>query len=530
MTAPSRVEEIARSDRDSDVIVVGAGHNGLVAAARLARAGLRVHVYEQQARIGGASVTEQPFSRAPNVRQSTGAYLLGLMPPEVLADLDLTLPLARRDPHYFLPTRDQRYLLFGSDEDAMREQCLRFFSKADWNAHQALQRELGAIRRDIAPTWVRDVTAVEAESIEHTADRYVRQELRAAFVALCRGSVGEYLERFGFESELLKAMYATTDGFSGLSGGWDTPGSGMNFLIHNMCRLPGSAGTWMVVRGGMGAVTEAIAACARKAGAAIDTNHAVVSLETSGGAVQGIVREDGTFVRAKAVVVGTDPFRLLSMSDAWPASFVQRVRGYERDGMTMKVNLCLSGLPQFSCLPETRGQHHGTIHLLPDRDVLSNVRTAFAEASAGELPSWPTIEWYIQTTVDPSLGDAAGRHSSALFVQWVPYELANGDWSDHEDAYVDHLLSICDRFAPGTSRLAEDRFVLTPPKIESYFGMHRGHIHHVDNTFGFADRLPYRLPLEGVYACGAGCHPGGSVIGAAGYNAATAVLSDFGFI
>jgi len=144
----------------------------------------------------------------------------------------------------------------------------------------------------------------------------------------------------------------------------------------------------------------------------------------------------------------------------------------------------------------------------------------------GRLPTDPAIEWYIHTTLDPSLQDERGRHSAALFCQWVPYHLADGSWAEEESGFVRHLLEICDRFAPGTSDSIEDVSVLTPPAIEAHFGITAGHIHHVDNSFGFADRLPYRLSIDGLYACGAGCHPAGSVIGAAGHNAAAAVLSD----
>src|SRR5205807_1533056 len=225
-------------------------------------------------------------------------------------------------------------------------------------------------------------------------------------------------------------MYAVTDGFSGLNGDWDTPGTGMNFLVHNMCRLPGSDGTWMIVKGGMGAVTARLAAAAVEAGATIETGRAVQAITPAPLAVH--LRSGGE-VRARAVVVNADPFRLR---------------------------------------------------------------------------------------------DAAGHHNSALFVQWVPYQLKGTTWEAEEERYVRHLLGICDRFAPGTSALVADTFPLTPPEIERHFGITRGHIHHVDNSFGFADRLPYATPIEGVYSCSAGCHPAGSVIGAAGHNAAERVLRE----
>jgi phytoene dehydrogenase-like protein len=293
-----------------------------------------------------------------------------------------------------------------------------------------------------------------------------------------------------------------------------------------MCRLPGSDGTWMIVKGGMGTVTQRFAAAAREAGARIETGRAAQAIASGPLRVQ---LRDGGEVRARAVVVNADPFRLAGLigREKVPAAWKERVDRYRRDGTTLKVNLALRELPRFTCLPQDRGQFGSTMHLLPDEgEVMPAMRRAFADVKAGRLPELPTIEWYVHTTVDPSLRDEQGHHNSALFVQWVPYQLAGTTWDAEEDRYVRNLLSICDRFAPGTSALVADTFTLTPPKIEKHFGITRGHIHHVDNSFGFADRLPYATPIEGVYSCSAGCHPAGSVIGAAGHNSAERVLRD----
>jgi phytoene dehydrogenase-like protein len=510
-----------------DVVIVGAGHNGLVAAVLLARAGVDVAVLEEKEAVGGACKTERPFAKAPNLATSTGAYLLGLMPPELIAKLGVDIPFLRRDPHYFLPTTSDRFLLFGADAAATKAQFLRFFSERDWRAHVALQSELAELREDVAPTWLE-----EPESIEDTAARRVRPALRDVFVALCRGSVGDYLARFDFRSDLLRAMYAVTDGFSGLTGTFSTPGTGMNFLVHNMCRLPGSDGTFMIVRGGMGTVTSRLADAARAAGARIETSRRVERVLVHGGAVAGVALDDGSEVRAGVVVCNADPFRMrdLVAKGALPDAYHARIDGYARDGTTLKVNLALRGLPKFKCGVELGGASPigPTIHLLPDEaDVLASLERSFAEAQAGELPEFPTIEWYVHTPVDPTLTDEHGHQSGALFVQWVPYTLAGGKhWDDEEDRYVRHLLAICDRFAPGTSELVVDAVALPPPKIERHFGIHRGHIHHVDNAFGFADRLPYRTPIAGLYSCSAGTHPAGSVIGCAGHNASACVLRD----
>src|SRR3954451_17708585 len=248
----------------ADAVVVGGGHNGLVAATLLARQGLSVVVLERDTVVGGAARTEQPFVRVPGLRQSTGSYLLGLMPPELERLLDLRLPLVRRDPHYFLPTTTDRYLLMGSDRAATREQFVDFFSDKDRDADDRLHAELHQLREDFAPAWLQP-----PGSVEDTAERFIRPALREVFVDLVRGDVASYLDRFGFASDLVVAMYAFTDGLSGLHAGPDTPGSGHNPLVHNMCRLPGAGGPWINVRGGMGTVTGTIADRCRPAGAHI---------------------------------------------------------------------------------------------------------------------------------------------------------------------------------------------------------------------------------------------------------------------
>lgn len=402
-------------------------------------------------------------------------------------------------------------------------------------ADDALQAELAAMRADLAPAWL-----AEPLTVEETAQRYLRPALQQVFVDLVRGSVADYLARFEFRSELLVSMYAVTDGLSGLNAGPDDPGTGHNFLVHNMCRLPGAGGTWMIVEGGMGTVSGTFADAARAAGARIVTGTPVSAITLDSGAVSGVVLADGREIAAEVVLGACDPYRLMELvpDGALPTALTERMAAVRRTGTTLKLNLALRGLPRFSCLPpEAPSPFGSTIHLLPGsasltagggESPMAALRAMWADVQAGRLPAEPTIEWYLHTTVDPSLADPAGHHSSALFVQSVPYELAGTTWEAALPGYVDRLVAICERYAPGTGDLIADAVPLPPPGIEAHFGITGGHIHHVDNTVSFADRMPYATGVDGLYAGSAGCHPAGSVIGAAGHNAAQRILADLG--
>jgi len=510
-----------------DVIVIGAGHNGLVAALLFAKKGLKVLIVEEKETIGGAVRTERPFPKVPDLAASTGATLLGLMPPELLAKLEIELPLIRHDPHTFLPTTGNRSLALSSDAAQTREQITRFSGEGDAKAYDAMRAELAAFRDDVARSWLEEPLSVEA-----TTERYVRPALRAAFVELCRGSVGAYVDRWGFKSDSLKAVIATS-GFSGCYGTWDTPGTGMGFLVRQMGRLPDSGGAWMSVRGGMGTVARMIADGAIRHGAILETEAKVSSIVVENGAAKGVVLKDGTMHHATAVLCNADPFRMREMlgRDKLTAEYNERLDGYRRDSMAMKVDLALTALPRLACAPDafTRAGFAPTMHLLPDeKDVLRSFKEGFEAAKQGKLSDFPRIEWQVHTALDPSLQDEGGHHHASLLVQWVPHELAGTTWDAEAEPYVKKLLAICDRFAPGTSALVVDTFILHPQKIEQHFGITRGNMHHVDNGFGFDDRLPYGTPVQGLYTCSAGTHPADAVIGAAGHNAAVRLLRDMG--
>ena len=198
-------------------------------------------------------------------------------------------------------------------------------------------------------------------------------------------------------------------------------------------------------------------------------------------------------------------------------------------GTTLKLNLALNDLPTFSCLNERIGQHKTTSHLLPqeeDGSILDQIKDSYQQVQNGILADFPTIEWYFHTDAEPSLMDADGRHSAALFVQWAPYDIQGSSWDKERDTYENHLIDIAERFAPDLRQKIDDTFMLAPPDIESYFGITNGHIHHIDNAFAFDKRSPYKWPVEGLYAGSAGCHPGGSVIGCSGYNVANRIKKD----
>jgi phytoene dehydrogenase-like protein len=487
-----------------DVVVVGAGHNGLVAAARLARAGLSVTVCEATDTVGGACRTEHPFPAAPQVAASTGAYLLGLMPPELLAALELRLPLRRRDPHYLLPARAGRpALVLGGDAAANAAALSDVFTAQDARADAAAGALLGALREDLAPSWL-----AEALPVEQTAETYVRPALRAAYVELVRGSAVEHLRRVGFVSDELIAMFAATDGMPGSALAPDEPGTGHNLLVHSMCRLPGSGGTWMAVDGGMGTVTAALADVARTAGAQLRLGTPVAAV--TGDPVDGVALADGSTVSAHAVVAAVDPYRLSAL-----AGTVLDPRWSALPGLTMKINLALAAPLDFGVPLPGAGT---TVHLLPDPvdgSWVAALADCYRQARAGLLPDQPAVEVYAAT------GLATG-----VFVQGVPAAVAGSSWADARDGYAERILDLVAVAAPGLRESLQGVMALAPPDIEAHFGITGGHIFHLDNSLATVDRLPLRPGAAGLYAGAAGCHPAGSVIGAAGWIAAGAVRDD----
>jgi phytoene dehydrogenase-like protein len=278
----------------------------------------------------------------------------------------------------------------------------------------------------------------------------------------------------------------------------------------------------------MGALVRALADAAQRAGVRITTGTSVMQVVIEGNMAAGVVLRDGSVVRASTVVVSADPAQLRAMvGDAhWPSEYVKKIDGFTRPGSIAKASLALAALPRFACLADERGQHGAVVHLLPGADPAAAMRAAFAEAEGGRAPTSPPLEMVMPTATDPSQRDPEGRHHASILVPWSPYDLEGTTWAAEEEACLARVLDTLDAFAPGARDLVVDATFLSPKKLETHFGVTRGHAHHVDDAFVFGDRLPYATPVQGLYACGAGCAPAGGIFAAAGHNAAKRVLAD----
>lgn len=524
-----------------DAIIVGAGHNGLVTAAYLARAGMRVVVLERREMVGGACVTEELW---PGFRVSTAAYVNSLLRPEIIRDLELKrhgFAMLPRNPSSFTPFPDGRSLMLGSDERLNHEEISKF-SARDADAYPRYEAALDQIARFIEPTLLetppdpwsfrpRDLTA-----LAKLGWRFTRLGRAAATraVEIMTADARSILDHW-FESEQLKITLAT-DGVIGAMASPSTPGTGYVLFHHVMGECDGVRGVWGYVRGGMGSVSEAIAAAARERGAEVRTNAPVARILTSGGAARGVVLADGSVLQAPRVISGVDAHvtftRLMEPADL-PDEFLDAVRRIDYRSASMKINVALSELPDFTALP-TRGgapgpQHRGTIHFSPTFDY---VERAFDDAKYGRPSEHPIVEMTIPSAVDPSVAPP-GKHLASMFVQYAPTTLRGASWDDVKDAFADRCFDVVSEYAPNFRRAVIDRQVLSPLDLERRFGLTGGNIFQGAMTLGqllFLRPVPgyanYRTPVRGLYMCGAATHPGGGVMGACGYNAAREILRD----
>jgi phytoene dehydrogenase-like protein len=521
-----------------DAIVVGAGHNGLVTAAYLARAGWRVLVLELRGLVGGACVTEPVF---PGYRVSTAAYLVSLMQERVVRELDLRrfgYDVLPKDPAYFAPYLDGRHLFMYADQRLTREAIARF-SPRDAERYAAYEAFIERVARFIepmlleAPPNVPPRTPQDLQALGRTAWRLLRKrpsEL-AELARTFSGSAREILDDW-FESDELKLALAT-DGVIGTNGGPASPGTAYVLLHHVMGGVGGVRGLWGFVRGGMGALTEALKRSAEVAGAAVLTDSEVSSIDVRGGRAVGVTLRDGRDFQAPVVVSNADPkrtfFGLVDKAHL-PADFVRSVDKYRCEGSSFKINLALGELPDYSALPGTAlgPQHRGTTHICASLDALEH---AWDDAKYGAPSREPLLEITIPTAYDDSLAPP-GKHIMSIFAQYAPYRLASGHWDEPtRAAFVERAIGLFEQYAPNIRGAIEHVHALSPLDLERDYALTGGNIFHgdlrLDQLFAFrpvAGWARYATPIRGLFLCGSGTHPGGGVTGAPGHNAAKVIL------
>jgi phytoene dehydrogenase-like protein len=532
-----------------DAIIVGAGHNGLVCANYLARAGRNVLVLERRGIVGGAAVSEEI---APGYRASTASYLISLLLPQIERELELArhgYKVLPRNPSSFTPLPDGRSLLMGPDAGLNRREIAKF-SARDADAYpryeawltrvaEALEPALEDIPPELLPlpANIRRRGFVEQWRNLHRALRFHRalkklgDDLPTA-LELLTGPATPILDRW-FESDALKATLAT-DAIIGAMAPPSAAGTGYVLLHHVMGVAGGARGVWGYVEGGMGALSDALRRSAESAGATIRVDAPVARIETAGGRAVAVQLASGERIAANTIVSNATPavtFLQLLGADALPENFRAAVARIDYSSAVMKINLALSELPDFTCMPgKTVGpQHRGTIHISPTLDY---IECAYEDARRGEPSREPVIEMTLPTSVDTTLAPA-GHHIAQLFVQYAPYKLANGSWDERTDAFAERCIDAVNEYAPNFRAAILHRQLLSPLELERRFALTGGNIFHgampLHQLFGFRP-VPgwgdYRTPLHGLYLCGAGSHPGGGVSGAPGRNAARVVLQD----
>ena len=519
-----------------DAIIIGGGHNGLVAAAYLARAGRKVLVLERRELVGGCAVTEEIW---PGYRVSTAAYLTSLLQERIVRDLELPrygYQVDAKDPAFFSAFPDGRHFFMWQDRAKTLAEIAKF-SQHDAGVYAAYEDLIERISQVVegllltTPPNFPPRTGMDFIDYLKLAGRL--RGLSAgdvvALVKIFTQSAAEFLDEW-FESEEVKVTLAT-DGVIGANGGPRSPGTAYILLHHCMGGVAGHRGLWGFVRGGMGAVSEAIAASARAKGVAIRTNAAVAKVLVRGGRAQGVVLESGEEIAGGLVASNLDPkvtfLRLLDERDL-DADFVAAIRHYRIEGTSCKINLALNGLPEFTAYPGSPGPHHrATMHICPN---IEYVERAWDDAKYGRASERPLLELTIPTMYDPSLAPA-GKHIMGIFLQYAPYTLREGTWDELREPFGDRVISLIEEYVPNIRKIVEHRQVLSPLDLERRFGITGGNIFHgemsLDQMFVMrpvAGWARYRTPVQGLFLCGSGAHPGGGVMGAPGFNCAREML------
>ena len=523
-----------------DVVIVGAGHNGLTCAAYLGMAGLKVKVVERRAVVGGAAVTEEFH---PGFRNSIAAYTVSLLNPKVIHDLRLHehgLKIVERKAQNFLPAPDGRYLLSG---EGRTEAEIAKFSARDAGRYAAFNREIEVaveVLRGLVLQAPPNLTSglkglpelLKAGALGRKLKRLPDEDLRTVYDLFTK-SAGDYLDGW-FEADLVKALF----GFDAVVGAYAspyTPGTGYVLLHHAFGEVNGKPRVWGHAIGGMGAITQAMAKAAASHGVEIETGAPVRELIVQQGRARGVVLADGRAIRGGSVAVNANLklfYTSMVPDGAIEKDFLARMKRFRCGSGTFRMNLALSELPSFTALPGRAPADHHTAGTIIGPS-LGYMDRAYSDARQHGWSREPIVELVIPSTLDDTLAPK-GAHVATLFCQHVAPELPDGgSWNDHRETVADLMIDTVERYAPGFKASVVGRQALTPLDLEQIFGLVGGDISHgamsLDQLFwarpmlGYAD---YRGPLKGLYHCGAGAHPGGGVTGAPGQNAARAILAD----
>ena len=533
----------ATTGASTDALIIGGGHNGLVCAAYLAAAGLKVTVLEQRSVVGGAAVTEEFH---PGFRNSVAAYTVSLLNPKVIRDLELPkfgLRVVERKLSNFLPTEDGRYLIIGEGRTSAE---VAKFSPKDAARLDAYGDRLGVVAdvlRDLVletpPNAIEGSWRVALPELLRAAQlggrlRKLDMAMRRELLTLFATSAGDYLDGW-FESDPIKAAY----GFDGIVGNYAspyTPGSAYVLLHHVFGEVNGKKGAWGHAIGGMGAITQAMAKSAQARGAVIRVSTPVREVIVEGGRAVGVVTESGETLRAAAVISNLNPkllYQKLVPGSALPDDFRERIQRWRCGSGTFRMNVALSELPDFTCLPGKAAADHHTAGIII-APTLKYMERAYFDARSTGWSAKPIVEVLIPSTLDDSLAPP-GQHVASLFCQHVAPQLPNGEsWDAHRETVADLMIDTVNQYAPNFKAAVLGRQIKSPLDLERTFGLVGGDIFHgaltLDQMFSARPMLGYgnyRGPLHGLYMCGAGTHPGGGVTGAPGHNAAREIISDF---
>jgi phytoene dehydrogenase-like protein len=517
----------------SDVVIIGAGHNGLVCAFYLASRGMKVTMLERRHVVGGAAVTEEFH---PGFKNSTASYTVSLLNPKIIRDMrlyDHGLKVVLRKTDNFLPTTTGDYLLSGAGGLTRRE--IARHSPKDAEGYDAYSRDLEVVIR-ILQQWIlrappnaggglADILSML--KLGNSVRGLSAEEQRNLFDFFTK-SASDILDRY-FETDIVQALF----GFDAVVGNYaspETPGSAYVLLHHLFGEAAGVPGAWGHAIGGMGAITQAMAKAAREKGVEIVLDAPVEEIIVEQGKAVGVSAGGKTY-RARQVVANVHPkllFEKLIPKGAVAPEIHRRMSGWASESATFRMNVALSELPRFASLPEPGDHLTAGIIMAPS---LSYMNRAFIDAKRDGWSREPIVEMLIPSTLDDSLAPA-GAHVASLFCQHFPYEVPGG-WDSRREEAADHIIEAVDAYAPGFKASVLGRLALSPLDLERRFGLVGGDIFHgkmgLDQLFsarpmlGYAD---YRMPLPGLYLCGSGAHPGGGVTGAPGHNAAQAVLAD----